>query len=167
MLPFAAAMDTTVYLTGYASGRIGLFGAVHARIRIVRARYRTVNKSDSSKGTASSCPTFCDNLGCPAVFECSTSGGTFCCGLSSCCGSKSSSILTLGRVSTIGYITKGVLTPMTPTATTTAVSSTLTASSTEVHRRTLARRLHLQPPRRRLNRAPHLPAYYRTPVLVP
>ncbi|EEA22337.1 hypothetical protein PMAA_061160 [Talaromyces marneffei ATCC 18224] len=40
-------------------------------------------------------------------------------------------ILTLGRVSTIGYITKGVLTPMTPTATTIAVGSTLTAISTD------------------------------------
>lgn len=35
MPPFAAAIDTIVCLTDYASGRMGRFGRVHGRIRIV------------------------------------------------------------------------------------------------------------------------------------
>ena len=89
-----------------------------------------MTKGDSSKGIASSCPTYCDDSGGPAVFECSTSGGTFCCGSSGCCGSKLAHILTLDRVSTIGYITKCVLTPMTLTAMATAASLTLIGVST-------------------------------------
>lgn len=35
MLPFAAVMNTIVYLTGYASGRMERFGRGHAQIRTV------------------------------------------------------------------------------------------------------------------------------------